>query len=124
MELFSGRYALLFWGTQLLGLIVPLVLLLFRKLRRPLPMLVIAIFVLIGAWVKRLLIVVPTMENPFLPIQNVPLNFKLYTPTLIETAVTLASVFLVLIIITILSKLVPIIPIDEIELDEHEAESV
>ncbi|NWJ50974.1 MAG: polysulfide reductase NrfD [Bacteroidetes bacterium] len=124
MELFSGRFALLFWGTQLFGLVIPLILLLFKKIRKPLPMLVIAIFVLAGAWLKRLLIVVPTMENPFLPIQNVPLNFKFYTPTLIETAITLASIFLVLIIITILSKLVPIIPIEEIELDEHEPESV
>lgn len=124
MELFAGRFALLFWGAQLLGLVIPLVLLLFKKVRRPLPMLVIALFVLAGAWVKRLLIVVPTMESPYLPIQNVPLNFKLYSPTLIETAITLASIFLVLIIITVLSKLFPIIPMSEVELDEHEPEKV
>lgn len=124
MELFTGRFALLFWGAQLLGLVIPLILLLFKKVRRPLPMLVIALFVLAGAWVKRLLIVVPTMESPYLPIQNVPLNFKLYSPTLIETAITLASIFLVLIIITVLSKLLPIIPMSEVELDEHEPEKV
>jgi Ni/Fe-hydrogenase subunit HybB-like protein len=53
------------------------------------------------------------MEHPFLPIQYVPDNFKLYTPTLTETAITLASFILVLIIVTVLSKLFPVIPIEE-----------
>ncbi len=76
-------------------------------------MFIIALFVIIGAWLKRYIIVVPTMEHPFLPIQNVPLNFKVYTPTLIESLISLAPIILVLIIITGISKLVPIIPVEE-----------
>ena len=76
-------------------------------------MLIISIFVLVGAWVKRYIIVIPPQEHPFLPIQNVPEYFKGYTPTLIESAITLASFILVLIIITILSKFFPVIPIWE-----------
>jgi Ni/Fe-hydrogenase subunit HybB-like protein len=76
-------------------------------------MLIIASFVLVGAWFKRYIIVVPTMEHPFLPIQNVPLNFKVYSPTLIETLVTIAPFILVLLIITILSKVIPIVSIHE-----------
>ena len=76
-------------------------------------MLIIALFVILGAWFKRYIIVVPTMEHPFLPIQNVPINFKIYTPTLTETCITLAPIILVLIIISILSKVIPVIPIHE-----------
>ena len=76
-------------------------------------MFIIALFVIVGAWLKRYIIVVPTMEHPFLPIQNVPLNFKVYTPTLIESLISLAPIILVLIIITAISKLVPIIPVEE-----------
>ncbi len=112
-ELFLGSYAMLFWAVQILGLVLPIILLLFKKMRKPLPMLVIAFFVIIGAWFKRYLIVIPTMEHPFLPIQNVPLNFKIYSPTLIETVITIAPFILVLIIITVLAKLVPVIPINE-----------
>jgi Ni/Fe-hydrogenase subunit HybB-like protein len=112
-ELFAGRYALLFWIAQLPGLIIPITLLLFKTMRKALPMLIIAIAIVIASWIKRYLIVVPTMEHPFLPIQNVPENFKFYTPTLIETSVTLASFLLVLIIISVLSKLLPVIPIEE-----------
>lgn len=112
-ELFAGRYAVMFWSVQMLGLIIPIVLLLFKQMRKAFPMLVIAIFVFVASWLKRYLIVVPTMEHPFLPVQYVPENFKVYSPTLIETAVTLGSFILVLIIVTVLSKFLPIIPIEE-----------
>ena len=112
-ELFAGTGAFMFWTVQIGGLIIPILLLLFRKMRNPLPVMLISIAVIIGAWFKRYIIVVPTQENPFLPIQHVPLNFKIYTPTLIETGVTLVSFILVLIIITLLSKFFPIIPICE-----------
>ncbi|MDP4240756.1 MAG: NrfD/PsrC family molybdoenzyme membrane anchor subunit [Bacteroidota bacterium] len=112
-ELFTGAHALLFWSTQLLGLVLPIILLLLKKMRKPLPMLIIGIFVLVGAWFKRYIIVVPTQEHPYLPIQNVPLNFKVYTPTLVEILITVAPFILVLMIITILSKVIPIISIHE-----------
>lgn len=112
-SLFTGTHALLFWSVQIFGLVLPIILLVFNKMRKPLPMLVIASFVLVGAWFKRYIIVVPTMEHPFLPIQNVPLNFKVYSPTLIETMVTIAPFILVLLIITVLAKVVPIVSIHE-----------
>jgi len=112
-DLFSGNHAIFFWSVQILGLVLPIILLLFKKMRKPLPMLVIGIMVLLGAWFKRMIIVVPTQEHPYLPIQNVPLNFKIYTPTLVETLVTIAPFLLVLIIVTILAKVIPIIPVHE-----------
>lgn len=112
-SLFAGTHAVLFWSVQIFGLILPIILLVFNRMRKPLPMLIIACFVLVGAWFKRYIIVVPTMEHPFLPIQNVPLSFKVYSPTLIETLVTIAPFILVLLIITILSKVIPIVSIHE-----------
>jgi Ni/Fe-hydrogenase subunit HybB-like protein len=121
-NLFAGSHALLFWLTQLLGLLIPIILLLFKPMRKPLPMLVIGLLVLIGSWFKRYIIVVPTMEHPFLPIQNVPLNFKVYTPTLTEIGVTIAPMIMVLLIVTVLSKVIPIIPIHETIEHENEQE--
>lgn len=112
-ELLAGSHALLFWGVQLLGLVIPAILLTIRKMRKPNPMLLISIFMLAGSWLKRYIIVVPTQEHPFLPVQNFPVQWIVYKPTLIETLVTLASILLVLIIVTLLSKLFPVIPIWE-----------
>ena len=111
--LFTGSHAILFWSVQLLGLVIPIILLVFNKMRKPLPLLIIASFVFIGGWFKRYIIVVPTMEHPFLPIQNVPWHFKVYTPTLIESLVTLAPFIMVLLIITVLAKVIPVISIHE-----------
>jgi molybdopterin-containing oxidoreductase family membrane subunit len=123
-ELFTGHHALLFWGIQILGLVLPIILLLFRKMRRPLPAMIISIFVIAGAWLKRYIIVVPTQEHPYLPMQHVPHEWLVYKPTLTETAITVASFILVLMIVTILSKLFPVIPIWEIAHKEEKKEAV
>jgi Ni/Fe-hydrogenase subunit HybB-like protein len=122
-ELFSGEYAPIFWGVQLLGLVIPVILLLFKGMRKPLPMLIISVFMLAAAWLKRYIIVVPPQAHPFLPVQHLPLNWFVYKPTLIESAVTIASFLLVLIIITILSKLFPVLPIWELAEDETDGEN-
>jgi mono/diheme cytochrome c family protein len=122
-NLFSGSHALLFWATQLLGLVIPIFLLFLKPMRKPLPLTIIAAFVMAGAWLKRYIIVVPTQEHPFLPVQNYPGEWMVYKPTLIETGVTIASILLVLIIITILSKLFPVIPIVE-HLDEEPGQDI
>ena len=85
-------------------------------------MLLISIIMLSAAWLKRFIIVVPPQAHPYLPIQNVPVEWIIYKPTLIETLVTTASFLLVLIIITILSKLFPVIPIWEVAEDEIKKE--
>lgn len=122
-ELFAGHYAPLFWSVQLFGLIIPIILLLIRRMRKPLPMVVIAGFVLAASWLKRYIIVVPPQAHPFLPVQNVPVEWIVYKPTLIEGAVTLAAIILVLMIITVLSKFFPVLPIWEIAEDEISAGS-
>ena len=80
---------------------------------------VISIFVLVAAWIKRYLIVVPTMLHPHLPIQNVDANFMVYEPTLHEIAITGGTVILAIMIVTVLSKIFPIIPMWELK---HESE--
>jgi Ni/Fe-hydrogenase subunit HybB-like protein len=122
-ELFAGRYALLFWGMQIVGLVLPVFLLLFKRIRKPVPLLIISIFVFAASWLKRFIIVVPPQSHPYLPFQNVPSEWFFYRPTLIETAITIASFILALIIITVLSKLFPVIPIWEIVADEKKKET-
>jgi molybdopterin-containing oxidoreductase family membrane subunit len=117
-QLFAGEFAFQFWSVQLLGLIIPMILLLFKKMRKPLPMLIIGIVVLIASWFKRLLIVVPTMESPFLPKQFVPDAWMVYHPTIVETAITVGTLTLAVIIISVLMKLFPVIPIWEIAEEE------
>jgi molybdopterin-containing oxidoreductase family membrane subunit len=114
-SIFTGHNAGIFWFAQLFGIIIPIVLLLFRQMRKPVPMLIIAILLFFASWIKRYIIVVPTQEHPFLPMQHLPASFMVYRPTLIETAITIASFILALLIITALSKFFPVIPVWELK---------
>ncbi len=117
-ELFIGHEAPLFWGSLVIGMILPIVLLLFRRMRAPRPLFFIAIAVVLGAWVKRMLIVIPTQFHPHLPIQNVPDEFMTYVPTWHEIAVTGLTVAGVFMVITILARIFPVFPIWEVA-EEH-----
>jgi len=117
--LFSGDYSIPFWIVTIGGLVIPILVLLFKKGRKPFPMLIAGIMVVIGAWWKRYIIVTPTLMHPFLPIQGVPESWHSYFPSLHEWLITSATLAMALLIITLLVRYLPIIPIQR-TMDEQE----
>tara|TARA_B100000508_G_scaffold125652_1_gene109735 strand:- start:48 stop:977 length:930 start_codon:yes stop_codon:yes gene_type:complete len=117
--LFKGEYAPLFWFVIIGGLIIPIVVLLFKQGRKPLPMFFIGLLVVVTSWWKRYLIVTPTLLHPFLPIQGVPKSWHHYFPSFHEWAITIATLAMALLIITILVRYLPIVPIQKTA-DEQE----
>jgi len=110
-EIFTGHYAPMFWFVTIGGLIIPILVLLFPKGRKPMPLFIIAILVVITSWWKRYLIVVPALLHPFVPIQGVPESWHGYFPSLHEWAIVSGTLAMALLIITILIRYLPIIPI-------------
>ena len=119
-ELFTGDYARMFWFAIIVGLILPIITLLFKKGRKPLPMFIIGIMVVVGAWFKRYLIVTPTLLNPFLPMQEVPASYHHYFPSWEEWAIAMGSLAGVLLVITFFARIYPVIPIQETITEQHE----
>ncbi|HET6543434.1 MAG TPA: NrfD/PsrC family molybdoenzyme membrane anchor subunit [Chryseolinea sp.] len=119
-SLATGDFARLFWSAIFMSMIVPVVVLLFPKGRKPFPAFLMGIVVVVGSWFKRYIIVTPTMLSPFLPMYDVPESYKHYFPSWEEWAITTGSLAGTLLIITIFTRLFPIIPIHEtIEEMEH-----
>jgi molybdopterin-containing oxidoreductase family membrane subunit len=118
MTLFTGEWAGWFWFAQVFGNILPIVLLLFKKMRKPTPMFYLAILTVLGAWAKRYIIVVPTQLHPHLPVQNVPEAFHVYSPTGPEIAITIGTIGMAITIITILAKVFPVVSIWETAKEE------
>lgn len=118
-HLYSGQFAPLFWFVNIGGLIVPIIVLLFKKGRKPLSIFIIALLVVVGSWWKRFLIVTPTLLHPFLPVQGVPESWHHYFPSFHEWIITIATLAMALLIITVLVRYLPVIPIQRTA-DEQE----
>ena len=119
-ELFTGSYSIGFWFVTIIGLILPIIILLFKKGRKPKVMFYVGLAVVIGSWWKRFIIVTPTLLHPFLPIQGVPESWRHYFPSLHEWLITFATLAMAFLIITVCVRYLPVIPIQR-TIDELEA---
>ena len=119
-QLFTGEYAPMFWFAILVGMIIPIIILLFKKGRKPFPMFIAGMMVVVGAWFKRYLIVTPTLLHPLLPMQDVPASYHHYFPSWEEWAISVGSLAGALLIITFLARMFPIISIYKTLTDEKE----
>ena len=122
LGLFTGEFAPVFWFAIFTAMIIPIGILLFKKGRRPKAAFVAGILVVVGSWFKRYLIVTPTLLHPFLPMHDVPANYKHYFPSWEEWAIAGGSLAGALLVITFFARIFPIIPIHEtiIETESNE----
>ena len=120
-NLFTGEFAPVFWFAILVGMVIPILVLVFRKGRKPLPMFIVGIMVVVGAWFKRYLIVTPTLLHPFLPMHDAPEKFHHYFPSWEEWAIAMGSLAGALLIITFFARIFPIIPIHETIVEDEKA---
>ena len=103
--LLSGPYAMVFWSMLILSFAFPFVLLIVRKTVKG--VFVAALLVTLGLWVKRVIIVVPTLVHP-----NLPFELGSYSPTWVEWSV-LAGIFaLLMLLYSAFVKIFPIIELD------------
>lgn len=126
-DLFYGKNAFLFWFTQIAGLVIPIVMLSFKKARHSIKWVVTAaVMVLLGALINRYLIVVPNMLHPFVPIQHAQPGFATYNPTLIEWTITASSLAGFVLLIILLFKLFPVITMWEVieGVEKHKEEEM
>ncbi len=75
--------------------------------------------IVVQAWVKRYLIVVPTLMNPYLPIQNVPTEWTMYSPTWVEWSITAGAMAGFVFLYSVFSKLFPIVSMWETREETH-----
>jgi Ni/Fe-hydrogenase subunit HybB-like protein len=129
-RLFVGDYAVLFWVAQSLCVFIPAALMIavlgFKRYHRfTIPGVVLSsALVIVGAWAKRYIIVVPTLRSPYLPSgQRLPWEWTHYHPTWVEWSITAAAVAGFALIYTLMVKLFPIVSIWETR-EQREREKV
>lgn len=112
----SGRFSDLFWVMVLCNVIIPLPILAIKRLRSRISWTVIAALpVLVGMWLERFLIIVPSLAH-----NRFPYVYGSYSPSWVELAVTVGSFAAMPLLYMLLTKVFPIISIWELKLGQHE----
>ncbi|MBL4561875.1 MAG: polysulfide reductase NrfD [Labilibaculum sp.] len=114
------RYFWEFILANYIGILIPIVILFFKKLRTIKSITFASIIAILGLWLNRYLIVVPTLETPYLPIQDTREEFVHYSATWVEWSLSFAGVAAFILFFMLLMKLVPIIPMSGIIDQERE----
>ena len=108
-----SEYGWQFLFANVAGILLPILVVAIPKTRTPNMITIASFFMVIALWVKRYLIIVPTLESPLLPMQDTRPEFVKYSATWVEWALTLAGIATFFLFFTLMSKFVTIIPISE-----------
>ncbi|MFQ5873739.1 MAG: NrfD/PsrC family molybdoenzyme membrane anchor subunit [Dehalococcoidia bacterium] len=106
---FTGPFWPLFWGMVLANFVIPIFCLVRLNQRTIGKVFTASLSVILGMWLERYIIVIPTLSFPRLAFQG-----GQYWPTWIEGAETLGSFALFFLFFLVFTKLFPIISIWEI----------
>jgi Ni/Fe-hydrogenase subunit HybB-like protein len=109
-----GAFAPLFWTMVACNFVVPFVILSLRKLRTVSGCVIASFTVVVGMWLERFLIVVPSLGHKYLPY-----TWGHYRPRPVEIIITISTFAAMTLLYVLFSKLVPIISIWELKIGEH-----
>lgn len=110
------------WWTlfaNLAGILLPMVIVGIPATRKRNFIAGAALLMVLAMWVKRYLIIVPTLETTLLPMQDTKMDFVKYSATWVEWALTFAGVASFLLFFTVMSKFVTVVPVSGLEETEN-----
>ncbi|HSQ47526.1 MAG TPA: NrfD/PsrC family molybdoenzyme membrane anchor subunit [Lutibacter sp.] len=117
VDLLNTLFSRYFWQfifANYFGILLPIAILFFKKLRTAKLVTLAAVISVMGIWLNKYLIVVPTLETPYLPIQDTRAEFVHYTATWVEWSLSLTGIAAFLLFFTLILKFVPAIPMSGI----------
>ncbi len=110
----KGSFAPLYWTMVVCNFVIPFSILSLRKLRTIAGCVTASFTVLIGMWLERFLIVVPSLGHKYLSY-----SWGTYRPRPVEIMITTSTFAAMVLLYTLFSKFVPIISIWEMKAGEH-----
>ena len=106
-----NQYFFQFVFAAFIGVIVPIIIVTVPKFRNINSIAFAAAIAVFALWVKRYLIIIPTLETPLLPIHDLRPEYVHYSATWVEWGLTLAGIALFILLFFLFSKFIPIIPV-------------
>jgi Ni/Fe-hydrogenase subunit HybB-like protein len=112
----KGSFAPLYWTMVVCNFVVPFFILSIKRLRTIAGCVIASFGVLIGMWLERFLIVVPSLGHKYLPY-----SWGTYRPRPVEIIITVSTFAAMTLLYVLFAKFVPIISIWELKVGEHAA---
>jgi len=109
-----GSYSPLFWTMVCCNFLIPFPILAIKKLRTITGTAIASFTVVIGMWLERFLIIVPSLSHKYLTY-----SWGTYRPTWVEITITAGTFCAMALLYMIFSKIVPIISIWELKAGQH-----
>lgn len=118
-----GSFSPLFWAMVFCNFILPMPILAIKKLRTITGTVIASIGVVIGMWIERFLIIVPSLAHKYLPF-----SWGSYRPSWTEIIITAGTFAAMALLYMLFAKVVPIISVWELkggkELQHETSEAV
>jgi molybdopterin-containing oxidoreductase family membrane subunit len=108
-----SEYGWWFLFANVAGILFPILVVAIPKTRKPNMIAIASLFMVAALWIKRYLIIVPTLETPLVPMQDTRPEYVHYQATWVEWALTLAGIATFFLFFTLMSKFVTVVPISE-----------
>ena len=109
-----GRYAPLFWTMVTCNFLIPFPLLAIKALRTIPGTVLASLTVLVGMWLERFLIIVPSLAH-----KSLPYSWGSYAPQPVEITIMVATFAAMALLYTLFAKFVPIISIWELKVGDQ-----
>ncbi|MBI2150500.1 MAG: polysulfide reductase NrfD [Acidobacteria bacterium] len=110
----TGAYAPLFWTMVFCNFVIPFPLLAIRKLRTITGTVAASSLIVVGMWLERFLIVVPSLAR-----KQLAYSWASYRPQPVEIMITAATFAAMILLYALFAKAVPIISIWELKVGTH-----
>jgi Ni/Fe-hydrogenase subunit HybB-like protein len=111
----TGAFAVLFWTMVFCNFVLPFPFLAIRKMRTITGCVIASCGVVVGMWLERFLIIVPSLSH-----KPLPYSWGSYTPQWPELVIFGGSICAMILLYTLFSKVVPIISIWELKAGQHQ----
>ncbi len=111
-----GSFAPLFWAMIFCNFLIPFPLLAIKKLRTITGTAIASAAVVVGMWIERFLIIVPSLSHKYLAY-----SWGTYRPTWVEITITAGTFAAMALLYMLFSKVVPIISVWELKAGPREA---
>jgi Ni/Fe-hydrogenase subunit HybB-like protein len=109
-----SEYGAWFYLAAFVGVLAPIILIGFPFLRNINTITIGSVIAVVCMWLKRYLIVIPTLETPLLPLQDIRPEYAHYHASWVEWALTAGGMATFCLFFMIFIKFMPIIPVSDI----------